>query len=72
MSKPTESLTSTVMDAITPPKQLTQPFDLQAIYQKYLGWYDANPANLHALPPAPSASYLSGLLIGEELAQPDA
>ena len=37
MSKPTEYLTSTVMDAaITQPKQLTQPFDLQAIYQKYL------------------------------------
>jgi alkyl sulfatase BDS1-like metallo-beta-lactamase superfamily hydrolase len=23
----------------------------KAIYQKYLGWFDGNPANLHALPP---------------------
>jgi alkyl sulfatase BDS1-like metallo-beta-lactamase superfamily hydrolase len=25
--------------------------NVKAIYQKYLGWYDANPANLDALPP---------------------
>jgi alkyl sulfatase BDS1-like metallo-beta-lactamase superfamily hydrolase len=25
--------------------------DAKAVYQKYLGWYDANPANLHPLPP---------------------
>src|SRR5262249_61289624 len=24
----------------------------QAIYQRYLGWYDANPATPHPLPPA--------------------
>jgi alkyl sulfatase BDS1-like metallo-beta-lactamase superfamily hydrolase len=24
----------------------------KAVYQKYLGWYDANPANLNPLPPA--------------------
>lgn len=24
----------------------------KAIYQRYLGWYDSNPANLHPLPPA--------------------
>ena len=23
----------------------------KAIYQRYLGWYDANPANLNPLPP---------------------
>jgi alkyl sulfatase BDS1-like metallo-beta-lactamase superfamily hydrolase len=23
----------------------------KAIYQKYMGWYDGNPANLHSLPP---------------------
>ena len=23
----------------------------KAIYQRYLGWYDSNPANLHPLPP---------------------
>ncbi|MDE2363573.1 MAG: MBL fold metallo-hydrolase [Hyphomicrobiales bacterium] len=26
--------------------------NVKAIYQKYLGWYDANPANLDPLPPA--------------------
>jgi len=25
--------------------------NVKAVYQKYLGWYDGNPANLHALPP---------------------
>lgn len=28
--------------------------NVKAIYQKYLGWYDANPANLDPLPPAES------------------
>ena len=27
----------------------------KAVYQKYLGWYDANPANLNPLPPAENA-----------------
>lgn len=27
----------------------------KAVYQRYLSWYDANPANLHALPPVESA-----------------
>ena len=27
----------------------------KAIYQKYLGWFDANPANLDPLPPVPAA-----------------
>ena len=25
--------------------------DVKAVYQKYLGWFDGNPANLHPLPP---------------------
>lgn len=25
--------------------------DVKAVYQRYLGWYDSNPANLHPLPP---------------------
>ncbi|MFX1766455.1 alkyl sulfatase dimerization domain-containing protein [Paraburkholderia sp. A1RI-2L] len=29
--------------------------NVKAIYQHYLGWYDGNPANLHALPPEASA-----------------
>lgn len=28
--------------------------NVKAIYQKYLGWYDANPANLNPLPPVES------------------
>jgi alkyl sulfatase BDS1-like metallo-beta-lactamase superfamily hydrolase len=27
----------------------------KAVYQRYLGWFDGNPANLHPLPPAASA-----------------
>src|SRR6185436_7114963 len=27
----------------------------KAVYQKYLGWYDANPANLNPLPPVENA-----------------
>ncbi|MEW6555280.1 MAG: alkyl sulfatase dimerization domain-containing protein [Actinomycetota bacterium] len=30
--------------------------DAKAIYQKYLGWFDGNPANLHPLPPADAAA----------------
>ena len=29
--------------------------DVKAVYQKYLGWYDSNPANLNPLPPEESA-----------------
>ncbi len=29
--------------------------NVKAIYQRYLGWFDANPANLHPLPPTESA-----------------
>ena len=29
--------------------------DTKAIYQRYLGWYDANPAHLHTLPPVESS-----------------
>jgi alkyl sulfatase BDS1-like metallo-beta-lactamase superfamily hydrolase len=33
----------------------TLSHNVKAIYQHYLGWYDGNPANLHALPPEMSA-----------------
>ncbi len=29
----------------------TVNFNVKAVYQRYLGWFDANPANLHRLPP---------------------
>ncbi len=33
--------------------------DSKAVYQRYLGWYDSNPANLYALPPeAASKKYV--------------
>ncbi len=28
----------------------------KAVYQRYLGWFDGNPANLHPLPPQPAAA----------------
>ncbi len=36
----------------------------KAVYQRYLGWYDSNPANLHPLPPVEAAknyvAYMGG------------
>jgi alkyl sulfatase BDS1-like metallo-beta-lactamase superfamily hydrolase len=32
--------------------------NVKAVYQRYLSWYDANPCNLHPLPPAPAARKL--------------
>ncbi len=29
--------------------------NVKAVYQRYLGWFDANPANLHPLPPVAAA-----------------
>ena len=29
----------------------TVSHNVKALYQRYIGWYDGNPANLHALPP---------------------
>ena len=29
----------------------TVNFNVKAVYQRYLGWFDANPASLHPLPP---------------------
>jgi alkyl sulfatase BDS1-like metallo-beta-lactamase superfamily hydrolase len=33
----------------------TLSHNAKAVYQKYLGWYDANPANLNPLPPVEAA-----------------
>jgi alkyl sulfatase BDS1-like metallo-beta-lactamase superfamily hydrolase len=33
----------------------TTNHDAKAVYQKYIGWYDMNPANLNPLPPEESA-----------------
>jgi alkyl sulfatase BDS1-like metallo-beta-lactamase superfamily hydrolase len=55
-----------IAEAVTQPPQLaaqwfdrgyygTYSHNAKAIYQFYLGWYDANPANLQPLPPADRA-----------------
>ena len=36
----------------------TPPHNAKAIYQKYLGWYDANPVNLDPLLPSDAAKKL--------------
>jgi len=52
--------------------------NVKAIYQKYLGWYDANPANLDPLPPVESGrkfvQYMGGseALLGRARADFDA
>jgi alkyl sulfatase BDS1-like metallo-beta-lactamase superfamily hydrolase len=55
-----------IAEAIVLPKSLAQEWqnrdyygtvrhNAKAIYQKYLGWYDSNPANLDPLPPREAA-----------------
>lgn len=43
----------------------TVSHNVKAVYQKYLSWYDAHPANLHALPPVQAArktiAYMGGV-----------
>jgi alkyl sulfatase BDS1-like metallo-beta-lactamase superfamily hydrolase len=42
--------------------------DSKAVYQRYLGWYDANPATLHTLPPvAASRKYVEYMGGAEEI-----
>jgi alkyl sulfatase BDS1-like metallo-beta-lactamase superfamily hydrolase len=40
----------------------TMSHNSKAVYQRYMGWYDANPASLHALPPVAAAtSYVAAM-----------
>ena len=43
----------------------TLSHNVKAVYQRYLSWYDAHPANLHNLPPVPAArkyvEYMGGM-----------
>ncbi len=43
----------------------TVSHNVKAVYQRYLSWYDAHPANLHSLPPVPVAKkyvdYMGGM-----------
>lgn len=56
-----------IADAIEMPESLVQSFpnrgyygtvkhNARAVYQRYFGWYDGNPAHLDPLPPSESAS----------------
>ncbi|MGH6861223.1 MAG: alkyl/aryl-sulfatase, partial [Phyllobacterium sp.] len=38
----------------------------KAIYQRYLGWYDSNPANLHPLPPVEAGKRYVAFMGGAE------
>ncbi len=53
----------------------TVSHNVKAIYQRYLSWYDAHPANLHALPPVAAAqkyvAYMGGMAALLERAQAD-
>ncbi|HEY3887496.1 MAG TPA: alkyl sulfatase dimerization domain-containing protein [Caulobacteraceae bacterium] len=51
----------------------TMSHNAKAIYQRYLGWYDANPANLNPLPPEPAAKKYVAAMGGADavLAQAD-
>jgi alkyl sulfatase BDS1-like metallo-beta-lactamase superfamily hydrolase len=44
--------------------------DTEVVYQRYMGWYDRNPPNLHALPPVPVAkNYVEYMGVAEAAKQ---
>ncbi|MGI9578774.1 MAG: alkyl/aryl-sulfatase [Microthrixaceae bacterium] len=49
--------------------------NVKAVYQRYLGWFSGNPAELHALPPEPAAAkyveYMGGAAAVLERARAD-
>ena len=53
----------------------TVSHNVKAVYQRYLSWYDAHPANLHGLPPVPAArkyvDYMGGIEALVQRAQAD-
>lgn len=53
----------------------TLSHNAKAVYQKYMGWYDANPANLNPLPPVEQArkqvEYMGGAAAVLQRAQKD-
>ena len=75
-----------IAERLAPPKNLEREWHLRgyygtfshnakAVYQRYLGWYDANPANLNRLPPVERArktlAYMGGAAAAIESAQED-
>ncbi|MFC1968702.1 alkyl/aryl-sulfatase [Chloroflexota bacterium] len=53
----------------------TLSFNVKAVYQKYLGWYDGNPANLNPLPPVEASKkyidYMGGADVVITMARKD-
>ena len=53
----------------------TLSHNAKAVYQRYLGWYDANPAHLNPLPPVPRArkyvEYMGGAAVALARARED-
>lgn len=65
-----------IADAIELPPELSQEWfnrgyygtlkhNARAVYQRYMGWYDANPSNLDNLPPVPAAKKYVEYMGGE-------
>ncbi len=52
----------------------TMSHNSKAVYQRYMGWYDANPASLHALPPVAAGTHYLEAMGGTDavLAKADA
>ncbi|NOT40812.1 MAG: MBL fold metallo-hydrolase [Alphaproteobacteria bacterium] len=44
----------------------TMSHNSKAVYQRYMGWYDANPASLNALPPVAAATHYIEAMGGAE------
>lgn len=44
----------------------TMSFNSKAVYQRYMGWYDANPASLTTLPPEDAAKQYVGAMGGAD------
>ena len=44
----------------------TVSHNVKAVYQRYLGWFDGNPAHLHPLPPVEAATRLVDYMGGAD------
>lgn len=65
-----------IAEKVQLPKSLSQPWhnrgyygsvshDVKGVYQRYLGWFDANPANLNPLPPVEESKKFVEYMGGE-------
>ncbi|MEQ1865010.1 MAG: alkyl sulfatase dimerization domain-containing protein [Micropepsaceae bacterium] len=46
----------------------TMSHNSKAVYQRYMGWYDANPSSLHALPPVAAGTHYVEAMGGADAA----